>query len=103
MNRSFYKNLVFRKGTSPTLPCPSCKEGHLERSEELSVIETVSSRRGRKHEECDPDWVQYNFSGSLVCKKCKETVKFVGKGSPEYYDQYEEDGMPYQAFQDTFF
>jgi hypothetical protein len=85
MDRALWRrNLA--KTYSPRWPCPGCKGGTLALVPKSVVWqETDASKKSRRHEEFDPDWITYAFTGWLRCtnSKCEQQCAIAGEGGVE--------------------
>jgi hypothetical protein len=77
----------------PSWPCPSCATGTL-RLVPKSLVrnETPHSKRGHRHEDWDPDWIEYVFVawGKCSLENCEAEVAISGVGGIE--PSYDEEG-----------
>lgn len=103
MDRKLFKN-HFTKERIPAWLCPTCRSGILHpKKEGLIYYETSESKKAHKHDEWEPEWVEYVYALILECsnKSCREIVSSSGIGSVEgdyeYVNEY-----PEMVFSDTF-
>ena len=79
------------------LPCPSCAVGVLTVDKDtISKKETAESKKARKYEEWDPDWISLRFSAILTCANptCDDKIFVCGKIESEWAYYYGPDGQP---------
>ncbi|MCW3172363.1 DUF4145 domain-containing protein [Shewanella subflava] len=70
-----------KEDTDTDYRCPSCGGSLRCEKGDIRYRETLESKSLR-HDECwEHDWVEYNFSASLICKSCHEIVYCIGVGS----------------------
>ncbi|MEQ9217894.1 MAG: DUF4145 domain-containing protein [Cyclobacteriaceae bacterium] len=85
----------FSKNKIPDWICPSCESGLLKVvAEQFHFEETVLSASWHSHDDWDPEFIVYVFSGMLKCTNCKDFVSFLGKGSVDhvhYYDNIQDE------------
>lgn len=102
MDRKIFKLPFIEKGPTK-FPCPVCNNGMLEiKKDTLSYAETRESTKAHRHEEWDPEWIEYLFSCLLVCSTCEDTVSCSGTGGVNEYYFENEDGQPDRDYQSLF-
>jgi hypothetical protein len=104
MDRQLYK-LPFRKERPPRWVCPTCGKGILKiKADTFNSVETSGSKKAHKHEEWDPQWIEYVYSCLLVCSNeaCKDVVANSGEGSVDLDFDYDDNGQPVQNWFDLF-
>ena len=97
-NRNHYKT---RYRHLPPWECPTCGKGHLIAINDKEAFEeTGSSKRGRRHEVWDPDWIEERFSMLLKCNfaNCGDVVSVSGNASFEEEPSQDEDGVWQQDY-----
>jgi len=95
----------FTKDKIPAWLCPTCRSGILNPKKDGFVYsETADSKNSHKHEEWEPEWVDYTYSMILECsnKNCREIVSSSGIGSVEGDWGMGMEGFPEPSFYDTF-
>lgn len=95
MDTNFWSKRKFSKGYHPAWTCPTCHKGRLELpNENFHYQETTASKDLRSHEDWDPEWIDYVFSGVLLCinPDCSDFVSFGGTGKVEFVSYFENDG-----------
>lgn len=93
MDKDIWLKSSFADNKIPDWICPHCKIGVL-KLDNFKAKETALSKSWHSHEDWEPEFIRYTFSGSLICDKCEEFVAFLGNGNEEfahYYDQYSND------------
>lgn len=87
MNKELYIQSFNANAVRP-YRCPSCSTGILKLHGELSSEESVETRGLHGEEWFEVDHIQLNFSCTLRCGNCEESVFVVGEGrvSEFYYD-----------------
>jgi len=104
MDRKLYK-LPFRKGYSPRWLCPICGQGILKiKADTFNSVETSGSKKARKDEEWEPQWIEYVYSCLLVCSNeaCKAVVANSGEGFVDVDYDYDDSGQPKENWFDFF-
>lgn len=65
--------------------CSSCGDGVLEYiPEDFHKYETKESAKHQHHDNWDPEWIEYIFTGALRCQSCSETYIVTGTGKVEH-------------------
>ena len=85
MNRSIWKRKLSAH-SMPSWPCPSCAKGTLRLiPKSLVRNETLESKRGHRHPDWDPDWLEYAFVAWGKCshENCGAEVAISGVGGIE--------------------
>lgn len=84
--------------------CSKCSDGVLTfLPEEFHKHETIESIR-EKNDECwEPEWIEYIFSGSLICQNCSEHYFVTGTGTVEEQWDQEEGAIHYDVYYPKFF
>lgn len=88
MEKDIWLKSSFTKKNLPDWTCPHCSKGIL-KGDTFKHEETALSRSWHSEEDWYPEFVQYSFTGSLVCSSCKEFVAFLGKGEEEFHQYYD--------------
>ena len=99
MNKELFFKTNFTEDKLPAWNCPSCFTGLFQLSN-FKFAETSQSVQWRKRPEWEPEYIQYTFSGSLVCIKCGEFVAFSGNGFERFVNNY--DNINDEYFEDNF-
>jgi hypothetical protein len=95
METKLWLKRKFSKEFHPAWPCPTCNKGRLEMvKNKFNFQETSTSKDSRGHEEWDPEWIDYVFSGVLECVNpdCKDFIAFGGIGKVEFASYFDNDG-----------
>lgn len=93
MDKGIWLKSNFTKNRVPDWTCPHCQKSVL-KFDTFKSQETAISRSWHSHEDWEPEYIQYSFTGSLSCPSCNEFVAFLGDGREEfnhYYDEYREE------------
>ena len=104
-----YKNTSFRerifKDKFPLkYRCSCCGDGVLKfKSGTFFSTETVESRNAQSHDEWEPDWISYVFSGGLICQSCGSPFYVSGTGTVEEQWDDVEGQIHYDVFYPLFF
>lgn len=96
MDRKLYK-LPFPEGNPPQWVCPTCGKSVLRvKKGTFYSKETSDTRKGYRHDEWEPDWIQSVYSCLLECSnaQCKEVVANSGVGQYDMDFDYDEKGQP---------
>jgi hypothetical protein len=90
MNRKLWDKVCFFENSFPHWLCPNCNVGILEMEKnKFFKEETITSKKERKKDYWEPDFIKYVFTTVFRCtnSKCKDLVIGVGNGSVStYYD-----------------
>lgn len=70
-----------RENSDTEYKCPSCAGDLRCEKGEIRSKETLESKSLRCDDSWEQDWVEYNFSASLTCKSCPETIYCTGVGT----------------------
>ncbi|MCR9395764.1 DUF4145 domain-containing protein [Vibrio alginolyticus] len=104
-----YKNTTFRerivgKNFPKKVRCSRCGDGIMKlREKEFHFHETGESIEFRAHDDWEPDWISYIFSGVIDCQNCGATYSVSGTGHiEEQWDEYEGQ-IYYDVFNPHFF
>jgi hypothetical protein len=93
-----------RKAYAPLWPCPSCLTGTLRLvRDSLRWFETAESQRRYPDENPDFSDIDYTFSGSLECGRCRQTISCCGRGGEEPYWFQNEHGDSEQKPETVFY
>lgn len=91
METKFWLNNSFSLNDLPEWICPSCNTGHLRiEQDNFHFEETKDSLSLRKHEDWEPEFIQFRFHGTLKCKNCEDFISFLGKGSLHHFQSYDQ-------------
>lgn len=104
MNRSLWTKALFAN-LAPEWPCSDCGKGTLTLiPDSLHKVETIQSKLARQHDDWEPDWIIYTFTAWLRCSRldCGQEVALVGKGSPEIFESWDEEGNCTQDWRNEF-
>lgn len=104
MNINIWLQRFFDENSKFDWPCPNCGTSSLIlQKEKLLTEETAKSIAMRKsYDDWEIEWIELIFCGYLKCDNCKESIFFTGKGNPEHYGYYEEEGMPLEQYKNSF-
>lgn len=97
--------MPFRKEYLPRWVCPTCGKGILKiKQDTFNSVETQGSKKARRHEGWDPDWIEYVYSCLLVCSNeaCKDVVANSGEGFVDVDVDYDDNGRPQQKWSNFF-
>lgn len=107
MDKDIWLKSSFTKKSIPDWTCPYCKKAIL-KFDTFKSEESALSKSWHSHEDWEPEYIQYSFTGSLNCPSCNEFVAFLGNGREEfnhYYDEYHKEYIEenYSSFTPKFF
>jgi hypothetical protein len=103
VNRSLW-SAGLKKGYAPGWPCPSCPDGTLRLvRDSLRWFETAESKLRHTDEEFHFSDIEYTFSASLECGRCRQQISCCGGGGQEPYEFQREDGDWEQEFEPVFY
>lgn len=77
--------------------CPTCNKGILKGKEgSFLYTESKSSLDAHKHDDWEPEWIEYTYSCQFICTNpaCEDTVVNLGTGSVDYDPTYDSHGVP---------
>jgi hypothetical protein len=82
-----------RKAYAPRWPCPSCPNGTLRLvPDSLRWLETAEPQRRHTNEDFNLSDIDYTFSASLECARCRQKISCCGRGGEEPYTFQNEHG-----------
>lgn len=88
-DRSLWKETI-SPDRCPPWPCHACKGGTLAlKPKSFRSWETAESKRGRRDENWEPDWICELFSCVLQCASCKEVS--IASGESTWVNEYIDD------------
>ena len=103
VNRSLW-SAGLKKGYAPGWPCPSCSDGTLRLvRDSLRWLETLESKLRHSDEDFHFSDIDYTFSASLECGRCRQKISCCGGGGQEPYEFQSEDGDWEQEFEPVFY
>jgi hypothetical protein len=92
-----------RKAYAPRWPCPSCSNGTLRLiPDSLHWLETAESQRRHTDEDFTFFDIDYTFSGSLECGRCRQRISCCGSGSEEP-DEFQNEHGDWEQESETVF
>lgn len=84
--------------------CSNCGDGILSFiSNEFHKHETSKSKKLRRDDDWEPEWIEYIFTGTLCCQSCFERYVVSGTGKVEEEWNHEEGRVHYDVFFPKFF
>jgi hypothetical protein len=98
MNQLLWTETI-KTNSSPPWPCNSCARGTFALvTGSLIHKETVWSKRARKSDDWDPDWITYSFTAWVKCNNpaCNEEAAVAGSGGVNY--NCDEEGQAVERF-----
>ncbi|MEZ4722976.1 MAG: DUF4145 domain-containing protein [Flavobacteriales bacterium] len=95
----------FSKNKIPDWTCPSCNNGYLKIiPAEFHFEETTESKGWHSHDDWGPEFIRYRFHGTLKCKNCDDFIAFLGRGSVDWSQYYDDIGdRYYENYYDIFY
>lgn len=88
MDKQLWLKSEFDKKNIPDWTCPHCAKSIL-KIRSFESDETALSKEWQSHEDWEPEFIRFSFSGSLICPTCEEFVSFLGNGWLELYNRYD--------------
>ena len=93
-----------RQAYAPKWPCPSCSNGTLRLvPDSLRWLETAESQGRHTNEDFNFSDIDYTFSASLECGRCRQKISCCGEGGVEPYTVQSEHGDWEQEYEPVFY
>lgn len=99
-----FRERIFKDKFPLKYRCSCCGDGVLKfKAGTFYSTETVESRNAQSHDEWEPGWISYVFSGGLICQSCESPFYVSGTGTVEEQWDDIEGQIHYDVFYPLFF